>query len=71
MITQSSSAVGSRSSRLSTPTRGVGGILRRMWAAANLKTGVGSQGNGNYNIISSESSDTRPLVDANGEGLSA
>ena len=64
MITQSSSAVGSRNSRMSTPTRSVGGILSRMWAAANLKTGVGSQGNGNYNIISSESSDTRPLVDA-------
>ena len=71
MITQSSSAVGSRNSRVSTPTRGVGGILSRMWAAANLKTGVGSQGNGNCNITSSESSDTRPLVDANGEGLSA
>ena len=70
MVTQSSSAVGNRSSRLSTPTRGVGGILSRMWAAANLKAGVGSQGNGNYNITSSESSDTRPLVDA-GESLSA
>ena len=71
MITQSGSAVGNRNSRVSTPTRGVGGILSRMWAAANLKTGVSSQGNGNYNITSSESSDTRPLVDANGDGLSA
>ena len=71
MIAQSCSAVANRNSRASTPTRGVGGILSRMWAAANLKAGVGSQGNGNCNITSSESSDTRPLVDANGEGLSA
>ena len=71
MISQSSSAVGNRNSRVSTPTRGVGGILSRMWAAANLKTGVGSQGNGNYNVTSSESSDTRLLVDAIVEGLPA
>ena len=71
MIAQSCSAVGNRNSRASTPTRGVGGILSRMWAAANLKAGVGSQGNGNCNITSSESSDTRPLMVANGEGLSA
>ena len=71
MISQSSSDVGNRNSRVSTPTRGVGGILSRMWAAANLKTGVGSQGNGNYNVTSSESSDTRLLVDAIVEGLPA
>ena len=67
-MAQTNSAVGNRNSRASTPTRSVGGILSRMWAAANLKTGVG---NGNYNITSSESSDTRPLMDASGEGLSA
>ena len=71
MIAQPSSAVGNRNSRASTPTRGVGGILSRMWAAANLKTSVGSQGNGNCNTTSSESSDARPLADANGEGLTA
>jgi G1/S-specific cyclin PLC1 len=70
-ITQSNIVGVNRNSRASTPTRGVGGILSRMWAAANLKTGVGSQSNGNCNSTSSESSDTRPLVDANGKGLSA
>lgn len=71
MVTQSSSAVGNSNSRASTPTRGVGGILSRMWAAANLKAGVGSHSNGNFNITASES-ETRLLANtmgANGEGL--
>ena len=70
MITQSSTS----NSRASTPTRSVGGILSRMWAAANLKTGGGLQGNGNCNITTSESSETRLLantVGANGDGLFA
>jgi PHO85 cyclin-1 len=72
MITQSNSAVGNSNSRASTPTRGVGGILSRMWAAANLKASVGSQGNGNYGIAASESNETRPLANSmstNDEGL--
>ena len=73
MITQSSSAVANSNSRASTPNRGVGGILSRMWAAANLKAGVGSQGNENCNVTVSES-ETKLLantVPANGEGLLA
>ena len=71
MISQSSSGVGNSHFRVLTPTRGVGGILSRMWAAANLKAGVGSQGTGNCNITASES-ETRPLgstMGTTGEGL--
>ena len=60
MITQSSSAVGNSNYRASTPTRGVGGILSRMWAAANLKASVG---HGHCSITASE---TRPLANSMG-----
>ena len=74
MITQPGSGVGNSNSRASTPTRGVGGILSRMWAAANLKAGVGSQGSGNYSITASESSEMKSLsnsMSTNDEGLFA
>ena len=71
MITQSSSALGNCNSQGSTSTRSVGGILSRMWAAANLKAGVGSQSIGNCSITASESSETTlaNCMGANSEGL--